>query len=557
MEAQEQVSQFEQDINAVVVDAEYATTATKAKSSTTIDKIRGALADILLEARSDSDNGATADELDDLESVINGNVPTHGHTFDDVAAVVTAVEEAEQYFAEKAAVAPVEEAPVEEEPFTKKVVRRSQSPPQAKREEVSPGRLQKRKAKVPAKKAAAKVLPVGLEVHIPWAKGKLEKLGVSEDVFWNGAKAISGFDPKAYSDDERAAARKAYLKQANWERFRKPYPGKKLNRAQELNYKVLEHLAEALATTAHGFGQYGDDAAFHYTSEVSKDGVSLVEESVVVTKEDYDRARLILANRIDIGLSLERSRSKKEPVERTADKEIRTVLTDAAVKWVGDEEFTTQFMDEDAADFKVWLSKKLKKPFKDTYLANGMLTKSNYTKLVHLALERGKDYTKESKKFLIEGNPKPVVSFDYTDALTDLNNSLSVFKYNRAGKKTFASADDTDTVLEAAINGGKTYIAEALLQPGIMVLTTITSYSKDLLPEPEGLVNFIRGTELNKAYIRETEAINEYFTLRKPHVDAAGKERTKAINKAKKAKLARAKKLAATSKPTGARRGRR
>jgi hypothetical protein len=411
----------------------------------------------------------------------------------------------------------------------------------------------------------------GLETYVPlFKKGKFAKIGVPREVFWNASKPGKDFDKDNYDTKKYGtnvdAARTKFYKEDRYKLYKEPYVtakgSKSLKKMQEFNFQLCKALTESIAKASFAFGKYGDKATLSYNALVAVPGKKDedVEETFKVTFEEYKYAVDVLNSRLDIGLALERERSKKDPNAAPTGKFVKSALTPNAIDWVNAEQFTTDYFEEPDAEtgertninFKEWLLLNTDNPNYDvdnkedrknvdkifaasTFAGRGILSKNDYNRLIHLALEKEKDFTSAPGRIDLDG--EEIVAFTYTDALKALNESPATFVFNGPAKDRKQFNDNKKTTVADALTADGGYSAEALPLKGVYKLITATSYSKDKKPKDKELLAFLEWDNwANKeAFLKEKDAIDLFFKTHKPIVDAASKERIKKVNKDKRA----------------------
>lgn len=443
----------------------------------------------------------------------------------------------------------VEEVPEQETKKTKKTKGSAKPTKAAASPSQSPSKRQASRSTSPSKRepvekeAVAVVTPSleGLEHYIPLFKERKRfvNLGLDRAQFWNAPKPSSGFNKDDYEEDKVSEARKEYVREQRYKLYTEPYKNKKaagkgnlLKYVQEFNFQLTNVLAESIADAAYCFGKYGKKSVMSYKAGVRDENNKKVEKVYTVTYEDYKYAATILGSRIEISMALEKYKSKADPKEPRTSKVVMAILTDNAEDWINKETFLTDFFVEgEQTDFTKWLAKKLggkNGKFSDTFASRGVLTRDNYTRLIHLALEKEKDFSAAPLSEDIKG--KKYSCFAYSNELTNLNNSVSTFALKGKNK---VSNDEELTVAEVLKSGGKPYSDDHLLQHAVYRLTSITSYPKDSPPEDATKAAYLQGDfgDEQEAFDKETEAIKEFFKQRTPLLNAAGRERQKKFGK--------------------------
>lgn len=376
------------------------------------------------------------------------------------------------------------------------------------------------KAVAPAAKVVSNddSLLIGAFPHL----GALYKdLNLTPEAFWNVTDPYAVNKKNKGSDED--------LKALKYKIFSAPYK-KNPRKALIANYKIIEDIAEGLLIAEKAEGLYGKNASLGFTLQ-SNDAFEVDQDDVVFAKK-------VFAHRIQLGEHLTRNIGAKDPsAPSAARKTLGALLTPAATTWVNSEKFVTEFMPEEYSnDLAEFLKSELKlKDFKQTYLSKGKVTRNNYNRLLHLALEKekldsdGNLSADRLSSVTLPGKTRPSAVFRITPALGKLNTEVSDITYDASGKRV-AAKNPKPTVGEAVRMKFPQYRDDELIHDSILTLSFTTTHTAETAPAEK---DFIKGDQVDAAFNRESAAIQKFFALRKPGYDDATKSRNKIINKEK------------------------
>lgn len=555
MAAQITGTDIEEAINKAITDAELIERASEAKTAEEAQDIKDEYK-VILQNVQEKLGELNADGLEDLDNAEDGSDPLEGAlTFDQVYKLHVELRSLAVYLDRIAVnlenkadkdqeVADIENDQADDEldeayDAQEKADLSSQKALDAREEAEIVGKLsnspprQKRGARAapasPRKRVAA-AAPVAEKVvdkneskligAFPYIGTAYNDLAVKPEVFWDVT------DP--YAVNKKNKGTPADLKALKYKIFTAPYK-KNPRKAQIANLKVINDIAEGLSIADEAKGMYGKNVTLAFTLESG--------DNFTVTEEDTDFARKVFAQRIQLGENLARNSGAKDPSAPSAGRKLQgAYLTDAAVQWIAREEFYSEYMPADTeGDLKKFLAKELGTPFGKTYLASGKVTRNNYNRLFHLALEKEKydERTNALSTTLLDpvktAGKKPSAQFKSTPAIKALNNADSEIKY--VNNKRVNAGPDEITVGDAIKSRNPAYKTDTVVHNYVSTLGFATSHTAETAPAAAAFIKDANSE--GDSFKKETEAIEKYFKLRKPLYEKAVDSRNAVINKTK------------------------